>query len=278
MAVEFSNLIPEPVLTRLSPHIQSAENIQSILNDWSEDTPHGRAHVVEMLFNLKWAWEELSVDESWTTWTTDYDLALRTIRLHDKGYAFVEQGILKPEEHQFGSLAIASVLDNDPRILYAILHHTDDILPQDAPRFCRVVRDLDRLSALGYTGINRMAYYIEGFKTKFEPLLQGDEEQLVNSGIFCESEYPKVDEYEKSARRFFKKELLKFVGEDISGNRADVMMELLQSAMVRTFGSSEYEVDPILDDLRWVFRPKIQHTLQAQMDLVGGWNLKDAPS
>ena len=72
--------------------------------------------------------------------------------------------------------------------------------------------------------------------------------------------------------------MLKFVGEDISGNRADVMMELLQSAMVRTFGSSEYEVDPILDDLRWVFRPKIQHTLQAQMDLVGGWNLKDAPS
>lgn len=275
MAVEFSNFIPQEVVAKLSPHIQTAENVQFVLNNLQEDPPHSRAHVLEMTFNLKWAWESLHLDKSYKTWTTDYDLALRTIRLHDKGYVFVQGGILKPEEHHFGSLAIASILDNDPRVLYAILHHTDDVLPSDAPFFCRVVRDLDRLSGLGYTGINRLAYYLDGYYDRYHSLLDGEAEKLINNRTFCESAFPQVDNYEENAKRFFRKDLLNFVREDYSQQRQKKMLEILQSSMVRTIGSTEYKVDPILDDLRWLFRPKIIHTLQAQMDLVGGWSLGD---
>lgn len=265
MAVEFSELIPAEVKDRLFPRFQSTEDIHNILNTLQEDFPHRRGHLVEMEFNLWWAWESVPVTENWSS---DYDIALRAIRLHDKGYIFVEQGILKPEEHQFGSLAIASVVDSDPRVLYTILHHTDDVLPESAPTYCRVVRDLDRLCGLGFSGANRLAYYIDGFRERFKDLLSQEEEFLLRSGIFFECGYPMEEEYESQSQTFYNKKLMQFIGEDITGERKNRMVEQLLSSMVRIYGSKEYKVDPIFSGIEWMFRPKILHTLQAQEVLV----------
>jgi hypothetical protein len=167
--------IPPGVLLRLKKGVASIDQLREALN-WTEDAPHRLAHVLDTINIYHYLAKAYKLDP------IEANLGDRSLRLHDVGYRFSEQGILTPDEHHFGSIFVASIIDQDMRVIKAIKSHVEDVLPKDTPMWIRLVRDADRISALGFTGANRLAFYF-GFR---DPNLQDlGQEEAIRSEIFC---------------------------------------------------------------------------------------------
>lgn len=265
MGKEILAQVPPEVKDRVTPFLESHQVFREIMR-LPEDPPHKRPHVIEALICLSWLWEMLGVVGEFDTLA--WDLSDRILRLHDKGYILVEQGIIKPEEHHWGSLLIASVVDPDPRVLYGILHHVDDILPEDAPYAVRVARDLDRVVGLGYTGVVRLAYYL-GFNHPF--LNPGNETELIKQRILCETYYPDTEGYEEPAKEFFQTEILPFFQSQKAGDLEKIWQMIQQSQVLkaRVLGAPRLGIEPVLKPIRELYSPKIKHTLEIEAELLG---------
>lgn len=210
----FESCFPPGVLEKLQPF---AQDIGEILGG-SIDFPHQKYHVLDNLLHFRYFDQECykmqrfmdHLDEEerrkftgpdwWNIDLITYDLIERAIRFHDNGRYFVEKGVLKPNEHHFGSLFVAMNVDGDPRVCEAVFHHVDDVLPADASTVERYVRDIDRIVGAGYVGLIRVAMYY-GFK---HPLLEEtDEDKVVFGGVLMAipDRFGKIDE--SKAKNFF---------------------------------------------------------------------------
>jgi len=168
--------IPDTIRVWIHAQLQTGLAIQEVMAS-QEDEAHRMAHIQDTLaiFN--------SMADCHKLGPADRDLGNRTIRLHDSGYKLVQQGVLRPEEHHYGSMAIASIVDPDLDVLRAIHLHISDILPEDTELWIRLVRDADRLSNVGFGAANRLAYFF-GYR---DPELEGQrQDTAVNSGVFCD--------------------------------------------------------------------------------------------
>jgi hypothetical protein len=199
------------VASKLRPVIRSAEDLREVAT-WREDPAHRRAHILD----AKYIFNYLAVKSNLSQ--GQVDLGLRTIELHDTGRRFVELGLITAEQHCEGSIFYASFIDPDPRILSAIRHHTDDVLPEKIDFWIRLVRDADRISVLGYTGANRLARFW-GFK---DPQLDafGDEEYIKRK-LFCDLSSPSEPGrygfssfYEKNAYSYFQGRVTPYLSEN----------------------------------------------------------------
>lgn len=192
--------ISSDVVSNLGPLFQSAADLREVVG-WKEDSAHQRAHILD----TKYIFHYLAVKSKLSQ--EQVDLGLRAIDLHDTGYRFVQRGLIPLARHHEGSVFYASYVDPDPRILKAIHHHIDDVLPADIEFWIRLVRDADRISVLGYSGANRLARFW-GFK---DPQLDelGDEE-FIKRKLYCDLSAPfqpdgasKNPYYERNAYNYF---------------------------------------------------------------------------
>lgn len=245
-----SENIPNDFVSRVSPELSDISKVLA----WGEDFPHRRGHIIECLSNLshvRWDFGEFD--------PVGFYLTERTLELHDKGYVLVKNGLIKPEEHHLGSVLIADKVEPDVRVLYGILHHVDDTLPQGSPLWVRMVRDLDRVSTMGYTGLIRLAFYM-GFN---DPVLnQENEEVLINKRILCEDTFPDPKEYEIEAKIFFDDQILPFIIED--DKRATEFYLRIHGVIDRFMGDTRRGIEPVMKDLRQLFDVKLRHTVLAK--------------
>jgi hypothetical protein len=138
------------------------------------------------------------------------DLAERTYRYHDLGYRLVTEGLITSDEHHYGSVLLAARLDPDRRVLSAILHHVDDVLPPGTPLWARLARDIDR-TAIGYPGANRIAIY---YGLDHPYLSIQDPEKVVEKGILCDFGNPLRSDYDSKAKEFFWNVVLPYLKEN----------------------------------------------------------------
>jgi len=172
--------VSNEVTSKLEPILKSARDLREVIR-WKEDRAHQRAHILDAKYIFNYLAHKSKLGQE------QIDLGLRAIDLHDTGYKFVEKGLISIEQHHEGSMFFASFLDPDPRVLRAIQHHVDDVLPANIEFWIRLFRDADRISALGYTGANRLARFW-GFE---DPQLDklGDEEYIKRK-LFCDLSSP----------------------------------------------------------------------------------------
>lgn len=172
--------LSKDLIARLSHKIRKPTDLREVLL-WQEDLPHRLAHVLDTRFIYRVLAEDSGLSP------IDIDLGDRALKLHDIGKKFEEQGLIVRDEHHLASAYIASFIDPDPRVLKGILHHGDDVLPSDIEPWIRLVRDADRVAALGFTGANQKAYYF-GFR---DPEVENmGYEEMINKGIFCDLRFP----------------------------------------------------------------------------------------
>ena len=91
------------------------------------------------------------------------DYIRRAIPFHDLGYAFVQMGILKPEEHAIGSGLIALHKTGDVQLAKGIVQHSYDVLPHGITPWVLLLREADRSDRWGWQGVISIAYYL-GFR------------------------------------------------------------------------------------------------------------------
>lgn len=248
--------IPREIVERARPLLAEISTVFA----WEEDFPHRRAHIIEMLSNLDiirydFPESELSPVGFW--------LAIRTIELHDKGYTFVKKGLIDPRNHHFISVLIADKVEDDSRVLYGILHHVDDTLPTGSPLWLRLVRDLDRVGGMGYTGMIRLAYYM-GFN--HPSLTREKEEEFIERGILCAFGLPDDEGYEENAKNFFDASVFPYLVED--DNRAIDFCLMAQALIDRFMGDTRAGVEPVMKEVRQLFEIKLRHTVLASESIM----------
>lgn len=130
-----------------------------------------------------------------------------SIRLHDLGYKLVDVGLLNPKDHNWGSLFMAKMFTEDNLILSAILHHSQDVLPKDTPLWARLLRDFDRMTLFGYSGMIRKTTFW-GFD---HPDFHRPVEELVDEGNLCDFRHPMETGYGEKPKLFFYKHVFPFI-------------------------------------------------------------------
>ena len=205
--------IPNDIRLMLTARMATLKSIQEVML-LQGDQAHKLAHVLDVLAIFNCLAEADNLDP------VERDLGQRTIRLHDTGRKLVEKGWLEPNEHHFGSMMIASIVDPDPRVLEGIRHHIDDILPESIELWIRLVRDADRISALGFSGANRSAWFF-GFRDI--RLYAQEQEGAIRSGKLCDLRhapeaykclgfsYPLLEDYDLKAARYFAKKVAPYI-------------------------------------------------------------------
>lgn len=91
------------------------------------------------------------------------DYIRRAVPFHDSGYAFVQMGILKPEEHNIGSGLITLRKTGDVQLARGIVQHSCDVLPVHITPWVLLLREADRADRWGWQGVISAAYYL-GFR------------------------------------------------------------------------------------------------------------------
>jgi len=215
------NQIPQETLTKLEPFKGRLDEVFRQQNDLA----HLRNHILDCIFLFRNYDSEASQYKRQATinyWNDiapkDYgegielldlptfDKVERGLRLHDTGRAFVQMGILKPEEHHFGSLFIASIVDGDPLVCEACLHHIDDALPKKTSIVTQWVQSIDRLSGSGYVGLTRYAFS-QGFNHQY---FSGKniEEKTLDYSLMSTDQHGNANE--SIAKEFFWKDVYPF--------------------------------------------------------------------
>jgi len=244
--------VPGEIVAKINPYLADTEKLFS----WGEDFPHRKAHTIELLSSLDHARWNFTEDE---VGPIGFYLASRTLQLHDKGYVFVKNSLIKPEEHHFASILIAGKIEPDVRVLYGILHHVDDTLPQNAPLWVRLARDIDRACGIGYTGLIRQAFY---FGFEHPGLTESGEEDLIDKRVLCEDNYPDgFEEYEDEAKKFFDDFVLPFLLKD--DNLALHFRVIIDKLNNRFMGDTRYGIEPVMRDIRKFFEVKLRHSVLA---------------
>lgn len=273
-------LVPKEINEKLTPYLDDIEKVML----WQEDVPHQKSHELEGLRGIRRITEmhsKIGIIEA--------DLAERAFRNHDRGYKFVEMNLLKSEEHHVGSVLIASKIDPDIGVLRAIYYHVYDILPADTPVWARVVRDIDRVLLMGYIGVIRTAIYL-GFKHPL--IIERSQFDLVRDGILCDFNEPNSNLYEIKSQIFcyeyvfpflYKNKLVqkiideaktwisRFEGITTGGIPGTIIQE-----SVRNSRYDEWSIDPVLSEIRSIYREKLTNTYQVVSQLENGspdiWN------
>jgi len=250
--------VSSELVFKVKPHLVDIEKIFA----WEEDFPHRRAHIIQTqadLFHIQWDFGELG--------PLGFYRASRILELHDKGYVLVKRGIIQPEEHHFASVMIAEKVEPDVGVLWGILHHIDDTLPQGTPLFIRVARDIDR-SAIGYPGMVRLAFYL-GFEDT--PLTLENEEKFIEEGILCDHGFPENEDYEGNAKRFFDSKVLPYLlSEDT--RRGDFV--LMAHKLIRRFmGNTRRGIEPVMREVQHFFEAKLRNTILAMESVREGMPL-----
>jgi hypothetical protein len=274
----FDDNIPPSVITKIRPYLEDVGEIMR----WQEDFPHRKFHVVDMLGQLQYVKKTLGLDPITT------DLAERAIRLHDVGHRFVEQGILTYRQHHFGSLAVSVYVDGDPRVWDAVYYHSANVLPPESPLLRRVVRDLDRITGMGYIGFARLSKYYGLKDSIFE---EKDEQAVAESGIFIDTQPPTSLHYEDKAKEFFNKRTVPFFVKRGAGDLNLELLKLQGEIMLDRFNGRDYThlgrklsiheteklsldngafvVEPVMSELRNLYRMKQKNTYEAVFYMDG---------
>lgn len=171
---------------------------------------------------------------------------------HDisQGYTLQEKVPLGP--HNVASSVIAYMLTENQDVAELIHNHNDDNLGNIAPETTemdtamQILRDADRLSLMGYSGLIRSAYYW-GFRHK---LMDQNPKSVLDKMILCDSrcsdEGLPVD-YEKKVRHFCLRNLFPFL---IKTNQIDRAANQAKTNIDRFFGSHQSK-EGFLSQLRW---------------------------
>lgn len=240
-------LIPKRIIQRIEASFTDFREVM----EWKEDLPHGLPHVIEstsLLYHLAFTYTFLHPIEA--------DRAYQTLRYHDKGYVFVNRGVLKPEEHHYGSIYYAWKMGVDKQVLAAIALHIEDVLPPKTPAWVRAARDCDRITRLGYTGANNIVFW-EGFWDK--GLGAKEMEDLANRHILCSVEWPETDELEEEACEHFKTKVIPFLyykGQDAISRVQDLVEEMLR----RAGGDTRQDLEPVMREVQDMCEQKYKNS------------------
>ncbi|MFI5240957.1 MAG: hypothetical protein ACHQUA_00830 [Microgenomates group bacterium] len=155
MGIERTDLydVPADIAQRLEPVLKDINSHLLNQQDFPHQHWHGRLVARDAVYTARMF--DLKPDE--------VELTRLIAENHDEGYRLVTAGVLKPEEHHFGSYLIAKAKYADLTIANGVLLHIEDVIPEEAPFPYSIVRNVDRLHSMGWGGFVRTAYYL-GFK------------------------------------------------------------------------------------------------------------------
>lgn len=160
---------PDEVAARLAPHA-SQRRIWPFL-ERPQDFAHGPAHLIPMVSNTMLIAQEGRYTRGGEISPKDTLRLKRAALTHDTGYKLVP-GVLKPEEHHYGSALIAWLLYHDEAIVEAILLHVQNIMPDETPYWMTVLQDGDRVSRMGWPMVEWVANYLGYRHPRLERLPQ----------------------------------------------------------------------------------------------------------
>jgi len=300
--------IPPEIFAKLKPFTDRMDEIMR----WSADFSHQKFHILDALLHLRYFdyeclkqqrimdgmdWEDRAKYPEWSDWwgyidLPNYDRIERALRLHDTGRFFVEKGILRPDEHHFGSLFMATHIDGDPLVCDAVFHHIDDVLPENSSSVARYVRDLDRIVGAGYIGLIRSAAYY-GFEHSL--LHEQDEDKVIEDGIMMGI----IDRFgrttEKRAENFFWDNVYPYFesqgkgGILLLGTLSKIILDRIYGRDYRNLGrgltsfenellrldNSTLVVESVMPRLRNTFEYRTKGTLEVLVRTRGGRALSD---
>ncbi|HLD92012.1 MAG TPA: hypothetical protein VI795_01305 [Patescibacteria group bacterium] len=293
---DYLKLIPPDILTKLEPFRGRLDEVLQQQPDFS----HLKYHVLDALFLLRYVdktseenirflrrainFHDYPYPEHLDQNRLIHDLNQPTfsriekaLELHDLGKGFESLVGLKPNEHHFGSLFIATVVNGDPRVCEAVFHHIDDVLPKNISLEARLTRDIDRLAGSGYIGLIRLAEFA-GFKHSM--LEERDEDKIINDGIMMSA-----DRYghfnESKAKDFFWKHVYPFYksqggkGLERLATSSKIILDRLigrnfkgqsnhhffEEEVLKVDGGAR-KVEPVIDELRRNLCQKFTNTLE----------------
>ena len=168
--------IPASVAIKLE---QELPKVNEFLK-YKPDFPHQEWHIQGVVRDVLFAAEVMGLDREET------ELTRLVAETHDEGYKAVQAGLLKPEEHHFGSYLVAKARYSEEVALGALLHNSD-VMPNGVPYAYKLVRDVDRLHFLGWGGLVRAAYY-QGFRPF--GMVEGDTEAAGKAAALFETRTP----------------------------------------------------------------------------------------
>ena len=214
----------------------------------------------------------------------------QAIDLHDRGRGLATMGILKPEEHHFGSLFLALMINGDPIVCNAVMDHIHDVLPPNSSIVSRCVRDIDRVAGSGYIGLIRLVIY-HGFQHLM--IEEKNEDTIILNGLMMTAQDRHGQLNEDLAEEFFWDEVFPFF-ESKGDEGMKTLRSLCKIILDRAYGRDcanwapdKYQleaigldnnilvVEPIMQDFQIALEFKFKNTLKVMARARGAKNTDD---
>lgn len=283
-------------IEKLKPDLRAklilcSENMDK-LGLYPPDPMHGARHLAQVERTALWLAEAADLDKRQT------NLIKQAVPLHDSGYSFVEMGILKPEEHNYGSGLVAFLKTGDIELANGIVKHLDDVLPVGTPPWILLLREADRSDRWGWQGVISAAYYL-GFRHElvngpvvYQKNLNGEAEvvdrlrdkrhpdtvdyryrSILDGGYPVQTVWTWTD-YEEDVANFARKEIFPYLHKNSLLNKVYEELENAQSWIEgiesedSTLDDPRWEVDSVVDEGSYAFfSAKRFNTEQAMREL-----------
>jgi hypothetical protein len=249
----------------------SSRDVSDFLH-WKSDFPHGEFHRKQVAVYANQVARQLGLPES------EIKTCLYAGMFHDLGRnrQFVEKFKGGEDKHSVASLigaylirheSVDSEISSFTALSDAIAHHSDDVLPKDAPLTTRIVRDCDRVAGMGWSGIIRDAYYLGFRHPRFTRKTQAEVAEDIS---ICDMGNTWDDNYEIKVREFVLENVLPFIMEK---GKMHEMLHRCSLWIWRYTGvednSGQPIVDPIMFDIQAMFLRRHMATVEFADILLG---------